>query len=75
MFSEKNNIGKNEGLSLISISMFIGLYLAIRGIERFVIPAIPDFVRSEFCAFLRWGPFLAPLAFGAYWMRRPSGNK
>jgi hypothetical protein len=61
---------------IFALGIFAIFYIIIRIIEQYVLPIIPDFIRRETSAFLRWGPVLLPILFGfAYWKTQKPKNK
>lgn len=55
----------------ISFGVFVGGYLLLRFIEKFVLHVVPDWIFSEVSALYRWGPVLLPIAFGLTYMNLP----
>jgi hypothetical protein len=49
---------------VIAIFVFVGGYILLRIIEKFVTFVVPEWVRGEVYALYRWAPILIPIAFG-----------
>ncbi len=53
----------------IAICVFAVSYLFIRLTESYLIPIIPEWVRSEAHALVRWSPILLPIVFGIIYLK------
>jgi hypothetical protein len=54
---------------MIAIGVFLFFYIIVRLVESYFIPLIPEFIRNEIMALVRWSPVLIPVIFGLAYMR------
>lgn len=61
-------------IEMVAIGIFLGFYVLMRLIERYLVPMIPDFFRTEVSALFRWSPVLIPILFGILYMKPKKGS-
>jgi len=69
-----NNIQekKNYSKEVVSLFVFIGMYICVRFTESFVIPKIPSFITREVSSLIRLGPIIVPIIFGLSYIKKSS---
>lgn len=73
-----NPDGQKSGFwspEMIAIAVFAVGYIGLRLTESYVIPMIPEWMRTEAMAFYRWAPILVPVAYGLTYLKPGKKNK
>jgi hypothetical protein len=64
----KNN---NFSFELIAIGVFVFIYILVRLTESYIIPLIPEFIRTETSALFRWSHVILPIVIGFAYYKVP----